>query len=84
MTDAPKPERKRWKAPEPKPRAPRLRPVFADEDNRIAYAQWLVGCGMEARAAARQAAKRDLADVERVLRTVEALRKARAAEAGPR
>lgn len=55
-----------------------------EHEKRVAYAQWLVGCGMEKRAAARQAARRDLVSIERVLRTKEALRKARSAEARPR
>lgn len=84
-TDAPNPERKRWTVPEPKPRAarPRLvRPVFADEDNRIAYARWLVGCGMEARAAAKLAARRPAAEIASVLKALDALKAVKAK--GPR
>lgn len=80
-TDAPKPERKRRTVPAPKPRAvpPLLvRAGPAREENRIAYARWLVGCGMEARAAARAAAT---ADAGRIASTLGALRALEAARA---
>lgn len=72
-----KPERKRWTAPtQPAPAvaAPEV------EDDRLRYARWLVGCGMDKRAAAQQAARRDIASIERVLRTLEDLSATRAAK----
>lgn len=83
MTTPGKPERKRWKVPAPKPRAARPNILFVrarttDEDKRIAYAQWLVGCGMEARAAARLAARRPAAEIRRALKTLAALTAAKA------
>ena len=77
MTNTPKPERKRWRVPTPKPRAPlpapTAPPVVSEEADRIAYAQWLVECGMEKSAAAKTAASRDIVSVRRLLGTLRAL-----------
>lgn len=78
MNGAPKPERKRWKAPALRPQPAPAVAAPEVEDDRVRYARWLVGCGMEKRAAAQQAARRDLVSIKRVLRTLDDLRSARA------